>query len=274
MKEKLTLKELQKIELDILLEFHKFCEQNKLHYYLGGGTLLGAIRHSGFIPWDDDIDIMMPRNDYLKFIDLMKLNKINENYDIDCMAINENALSAVLRIYDKRTELVFKNYRKQKVFGCWIDIFPLDGLSESEIKRKFHFYISRFLQDLLIIHDTKIEGKRRNAILSMIQYLIVPFLPVVYLIGRNRILNWMNSIYQIFDYQKSKYIGCLEGRAMVKETMLKDSLEPAILLDFEGYRFYGPANYHQYLTNLYGDYMSLPPVEKRVSRHLIDVYWK
>ncbi len=272
-KSPLTLQELQNLEFEILQAFHDFCEKNNLRYYLGGGTLIGAIRHKGFIPWDDDIDLMMPRPDYDKLIELtQKEHKLDEYRSVDYMYFNDNALTSILRIFDNRTELTFTNYRVEKKFGCWIDIFPIDGLSDSFKKRKKQFKKARILQDALILNDTKFGAKRRSKLATVLQYGLLPALPFVYMVGHERWIRKLDKLSKKYDYETATYVGVLEGRAGYKEAMLKENLEPAILVDFWGKKFYAMANYHEYLTNLYGDYMT--PPENPVSRHEIDVYWK
>lgn len=272
-KSPLTLQELQNLECEILCVFHDFCEKNNLRYYLCGGTLIGAVRHNGFIPWDDDIDIMMPRPDYQKLIELIKEKRhLDEFRMVDCMYLNSNALTSILRIFDKRTELTFTNYRIEKKFGCWIDIFPLDGLSDSERKRKSQFKKARILQDMIILNDTKFGAKRRSKFATILQYALLPILPFVRLIGHERLIRKMDKLSKKYDYESATYVGVLEGRAGHKEAMLKTAMEPAIKVEFEGKQFYAMANYDEYLTNLYGDYMT--PPENPVSRHEIDIYWK
>lgn len=269
----MTLEELQQIEFEILKVFRDFCKEHHLRYYLGGGTLLGAIRHKGFIPWDDDIDVMMPRPDYMRFLKLNRDGCLDRYRRLDDIHLNRNALTAVLRIYDKRTELTFTNYRIEKKFGCWIDIFPIDGLHDLAFARKIHFKEARAMLDLILCNDTKIGGKRRNKFLSYAQYCLLPVLPFVYLAGHERLIRRMDRIARRYPYGRAKYVGVLEGRAEEKEAMLKKDMEPAITVEFWGEKFYAMANYDEYLTNLYGDYMQLPPVEERVSRHEIEFYW-
>ncbi len=270
----MTLEELQQLEFEILKVFHTICEKHHLRYYLGGGTLIGAIRHQGFIPWDDDIDVMMPRPDYMKLLSLYQNGWLDQYRRLDEIHINANALSAVLRIYDTRTKLRFTNYRIKKKFGCWMDVFPIDGLHDCAFARKIHFKKARILRDLIIINDTKIGSKRRSRLLDVLQYGLAPVLPIVYLVGHQRLIRSMDRLARKYDYDKAVYVGVLEGRAAEKEAMKKADLEPAIRVDFCGEQFYAMANYDEYLTNLYGDYMCLPPVEERVSRHEIAIYWK
>ena len=271
----LSLKELQDVELGILKSFRDFCDKNNLRYYLCNGTLIGAIRHKGFIPWDDDIDVMMPRPDYDRFLELNKEKKMLDEYrKIDDMNLNSNALSQILRIYDARTEVYFKNLTFNKDFGCWIDVFPLDGMSSSPIKRFFHCKWVRIIRDLNIACDTKLGEKRRTKLLTVLQYITVLILPFVRLVGHERWIALVDKLSRKYDYNKSQYVGVIAGIAAHKEAMLKNNMEPEIYVDFEEDKFMAMANFDEYLKNLYGDYMTPPDDAGKVSRHTIDVYWR
>jgi lipopolysaccharide cholinephosphotransferase len=270
----LVLKELQNLELEILKTFKDFCDANHLRYYLCGGTLIGAVRHKGFIPWDDDIDVMMPRPDYERFLELNSNGMLDQFRRLDNVKFVPDALSSILRIYDTRTELIFTTLRHPKKFGCWIDIFPLDGLSEHACLRFIHCRWARVLQDLMTINGTKFGVKRRSKLATLLQWGILPLLPLIRLVGHSGWLRIMDRVSKKYDYATSKYVGVLEGRALEKEAMLKSKMEPAVLVDFDGEKFTAMANYDEYLTNLYGDYMTPPDAKGKMSRHIIEIYWK
>ena len=273
-KAKISNKELQKIELEILQAFHDFCEKNNLKYYLAGGTLIGAIRHKGFIPWDDDIDICMPRPDYDRLLKICSSSMIGKHYKIDSNYYDDSIPTTMVRIYDTRTEITFDNFRIPYTIGCWVDIFPLDGLDDDEGKRKIHFKEMRLVMDMFICCLTKFGGKRRSKFITCFQYLLLPFVPIIRGIGYKRWIRLYNKIASKYDYNKSNYVGVLAGRGEEKEAMLKKNMEPRILVDFEDRKFYSMANYDEYLTNLYGDYMTPPPKSEQTSSHQINVYWK
>ena len=199
---------------------------------------------------------------------------LGEYHKVDCCYFNKNALSSALRIFDTRTELSFSNFRIPYMLGCWIDVFPIDGLAPSAAKRKHHFKELRLVMDLYLLAITKFGGKRRSKLVTVLQYCLVPALPFVRLLKNHHYTAWLDKISRRYDYDTAEWVGVLEGRAEEREAMKKVDLEPAKLVDFEGRKFYIMANYDEYLTNLYGDYMKLPPEEDRVSRHEINVYWK
>ena len=270
MNKDLTLRELQQVELEILKCFHNFCEENKLTYYLAGGTLLGAIRHKGFIPWDDDIDVIMPRPDYDRFKEILSGHRIHDNYIIDLMT----RPSTFFRICDERTEIILSDFIVPYKTGVWIDVFALDGLESNKMKRKKHFLKMRILTIILIFCSTKLGVKRGSKISHYLQYLILPLLPVIKLVGYQRWYNIYDNVARKNDFNKCDYIGAFEGIAGEKETLNKKNMEPRILVDFEGEKFYAMSNYDEYLTNLYGDYMTPPPESSRFPKHEFSAFWK
>lgn len=271
---KIELEELQHIEFEILKCFRDFCDKNGLRYYLCGGTLIGAIRHKGFIPWDDDIDVMMPRPDYMKFIELNKDGWLDSIRRLDHYSLNQNALGSVLRLVDTRTEVDFLQSLNHHEYGCWMDVYPIDGMNSTKIGRVLHCRLGRIISDLSIMAATKMGVKRRSKLVTYLQYLLVPFLPVIRAIGTGRFIIMLDKLAQCHKYEKCKYVGVLDGRALDKEAMMKSNMEPPITVEFWGEKFKAMANYDEYLTNLYGDYMTPPKEHERASRHIIEFYMK
>ena len=270
----MTLKELQECEKEILDVFYGYCEENGLDFFLCGGSLLGAIRHKGFIPWDDDIDVMMPRPDFDRLIALMKKSAgmIDEYRKVDARALNPDSPTTCIRVFDTRTKVDFENYRIPLEIGCWIDVFPLDGVEDDEKERLKHFRRVRRTMDLFIICLTKIGGKRRSRMLSILQYGLVPFVPFIRMVGYRRYLEKVERLLVKCDYDKSNIVSVIAGRGAEKDIMVKKDMWPRILVDFEGRKYPTMKNYEVHLTNLYGDYMTPPKAADRKSRHKIKIY--
>lgn len=252
----LSLREIQLKELEILVAFDKFCKENNLRYYLSGGTLLGAIRHKGFIPWDDDIDICMPRPDYKKMIEIFP-EKYEEKFLLRCAERNNYEISYA-RLVDLKT---FVDTKRSFGFdnNLWIDIFPVDGVSENINTQKNIFRKGYNYGRILILYYSKFIIAK-NPIYTIPKFLLMIFLKMggtKYF--RNQILKMAN------DYDKSFNVGVLTGRAGIGEVMNKIEFEKTVLVDFEGYKFPTFSCWDSYLKNLYGDYMKLPPEKERES---------
>lgn len=280
----LTQEELKQVELEILKDVARFCDKNDIRYYLGGGTLLGAVRHQGFIPWDDDIDISMPRPDYLKFLALY--NQSTDEYKVDAIEINPQYWRTFAKVFDQRTWLQEDNIRgKKKGNAVFIDVFPIDGIPDSKWKQFLLYKEQEFLNflyhgsawtftkshkyDDLAVRYSKLKTIIRTALKFIAVTLLRP-LPTQKLI-------WLiNLNAQRTSYEESKYIGaivdCAHGAAC--ERIEKKIFEPRMEFLFEGKYFWGPKGYDIYLKNLYGDYMVLPPMKNRVTHHDFKAFWK
>lgn len=246
---------LQNKLLIMLKQFHKVCVANNLVYYLAGGTMIGAVRHQGFIPWDDDVDVVMPRNDYEKF----KKNAstiLPANLEIKFYENTKNSPMHYIKLIDKNTTLIENKYRNY-FEGVYIDVFPLDGAPEllfnrKKIQRKANIYIS------LILNHCYTNG--RDGIRQIYGY-----------IARTFDLSWLHlkleKIITQFPYESSKYVGNYLGSYGEKEFVPKECFGKPILYCFEDTEFYGPQNYDLYLSSIYGDYMQLPPVNQRINTH-------
>lgn len=259
----LTLDEIKKIELEILTAFADFCESHNLKYYLGYGTLLGAVRHKGFIPWDDDIDILMPRPYYNKFLELTGYNPIKENLETrmyrSCTHPN---IYPFAKVIDNNT-IVYENGKaKKNITGLWIDIFPLDGYPKDDMEaaqRVFNKY--KKLRNWLDLAVTNPFYIRQNLLKKVIKVFFVPF---VKMYGIKRFCKKIDKNSKIYSWETSEYVSDMTWGDRPDIFIKKIDLEPAVELDFEGRKFKAPHCYEQHLQVLYGDYMKLPPEEERL----------
>ena len=258
----LNIDEIKNIELQILIKFAEFCDSNNLKYYLAYGTLLGAVRHKGFIPWDDDIDLMMPREDYNRFIELTGYNQISENLVTrlyrDCQNPN---IYPFVKVIDTNTLVYEKGKAKKHISGIWIDIFPLDGFpekqEEADLLFKKHIKI-RHAYDLAITNPFYV---RQSLIKKCIKIFIVPFMKIY---GIKKLCRKLDLLAQTYSYNDSKAVADFTWPDNSHTYILKEELEPSVNVEFEGHNFKAPGKYHEYLTRLYGDYMQLPPESERI----------
>ena len=258
--EDLSLRDAQMLMVDILKEVHNICERHGLKYFLDGGTLIGAVRHKGFIPWDDDVDIGMPREDYEKFLEIAKKElpghlflqtfETDDKYDI---------YQVPCKIRYNGTILIEKGIAENSEMhnGVYIDVFPYDSLP----KKKFMYKLQRTLSYNVLKSFIRIREKPEK--LSIKNRITFTFYKVVralfpykrrkkffdFLVSWNDVISpymayGLDTIWSEYVYKKSDYFELSK-------------------LEFEGNYFYGPKNYDAILTQLYGDYMTLPKEEDR-----------
>ncbi|WP_295235792.1 LicD family protein [Veillonella sp.] len=263
----LTLQEVKKCEVEILNYFDGVCRKYNLKYYLSGGTLLGAIRHKGFIPWDDDIDVCMPRIDYERMIQY--LGEKNDGRYI-LKTIKHGELIPFVKIVDINTHINSKYNDDSTEQHIWIDVFPVDGLPNEiaecqKLYKKVHLYMR-----LLSLEKAKL-GEGRSTIKKFLKFFIKPILKVY---GAKRIVNKLIKLSNSYKYETSEFVGCVAwGTYGIAERMNKKEFEVMVEVEFEGNFYPSFSCWQTYLTNLYGDYMELPPIEKRIS-HEITAYIK
>lgn len=260
--------EYKAIGLEILEEVHKFCEKNNLKYVLFFGTLLGAIRHKGYIPWDDDIDIAMPREDYDVFIRTFD----SKNYGIKECTLDKHYYLPWAKAYDKRT-IKIEPVQTHKHFeiGFNIDVFPIDKLSDSNkywnIKKKEYKLIRCFY-----LTQTKVDKIKsvKDFFRRIVQF--------VFWRKANRYSRKINSFFMKHDKKIPKTCTVANtvfmGLKTTKYVFPLDLFENRQLFEFEKQHFYIPYCYDEALKVCYKDYMKLPPIEKRVTHHNFEVYYK
>lgn len=251
---------LKRMLLDMLKWFHAFCEANDLRYYALGGTMLGAVRHEGFIPWDDDIDIGMPREDYNKLEELFA-KAPSQRYILETPNTPAKDFNYPFsKLYDTTTTLIENNKYKIKR-GIYLDIFPLDGIGNSmEEARKNYKSIGR-TYNLLLARATGIrKGRKFYKNLSVIAFRLIP-------INTKRILGTLTKKCSRYSWGDCSWGGNLAGAWRFREVMPKKYMGKPTLYKFEDTLIYGAENADAYLTNLYGDWRELPPPEKRITHH-------
>lgn len=250
---------------EMLSDFHSFCVEHGLRYYLAGGTMLGAIRHKGFIPWDDDVDVTMPEKDYLKFIKLSsKLNK----YEVKSRFNTSKYEYMHTKIYDPNTTFVEKRGDKEIIYGVFLDVFPLLGFGSNLKKAKKKGNMLNFLHKILGISQStgKIESKRGKYSKSQlfIANLAAKF---IRLMDSDKLADKLEKKAFSGEYESSKYIGICFGVYGGREVMDKEIFGTPRLYQFGNIKVYGAENADLFLKSLYGDYMKLPEKHLRVIQH-------
>lgn len=254
----LSREELIKVNVDILRDIHNFCMQNGIEYSLFYGTLIGAIRHQGFIPWDDDVDIVMPRAAYNKFVNLYK----SERYKLYCCELDINYDLPIGRLADETTLKVEKTSTGKNT-GIAVDIFPLDG--KVLTRRNLFFELGLFwLRNAFRFKGTTLVKQDRkwykNIIVGLIKVFLLPY-------SIQTICKTLNRYIQKFDFENSVYVGSYLSPYKKKDCVKRSAFDAYVDVKFEGHTFKAMSGYDEYLRSIYGDYMKLPPLNHRGTSH-------
>lgn len=261
---RVELDEYKKITLNILVKIDEICRENNIKYFLFAGTLLGAVRHKGFIPWDDDIDIAMMREDYNKLAEIIQ----SGNYGINFIRIEENAdtIYPYGKICDQSTILIEHNFRKVEGYGAFIDVFPFDYLPESEDERK-KLKKKYFRLYQLLTHCSRTGYVKTESCITNLKRSLAFRLSKI--CTARSLVTKMNNDFIALNSNKSNLVGLAWAYAWP----LEDYLETSEVM-FEGYTFLAPKNPDRVLSIHFGDYMKLPPENERVLRHTLECYYK
>ncbi len=271
---KLDIKEIQDVSLEILKIVADICERENLRYYLTYGTLIGAIRHKGFIPWDDDIDIAMPRPDYEKLLEYLKNNaeeyKYLELFDISTCP---DYPYMIARVSDNRYVIDVQN-EKPYGMGVFIDIYPLDGLGQTEDEAlKYGLRGDRLSSLCYQATRTKYAVEITKGFVKKI--IKFPAFLLAKICGKNYFVKKLSKLAAQKKYEDHNYVGCIVWLSGgIKDIFKKEWYDDYVRVPYEKYEFRIPARYDEILTHIYGDYMELPPEEDRIGHHYYDAYEK
>lgn len=267
----IELKDFQKISLEMLKSIHTYCVENNINYSLGYGTLIGAIRHNGFIPWDDDIDIVMPRPDYERFI--RNFNGSYEYFRVLAPELDWNYYALHANVYDNRTLLVEpRSSHRGFEIGVKIDIFPLDGTPNDNNKylsmcRKFYFY-----NRVLLAKRRPLAYSIKESFCKTAEVCVVKLLSSLF--SYSYLQKKIHEIATTHNYDNSELVDNLVYSAYFGKRHPKVCYDNYITVPFENYKFMVASGYDLILRTIYGDYMKLPPEQQRVTHHTFKAYWR
>lgn len=262
----LSLQEIKEIEIELLKHFHNFCVENDIRYFISHGTLLGSLRYKGFIPWDDDLDVLVPREDYDK---LLSIYPDREMYKLFSYERDSSYLYPYAKLCDMSTRKIECGYNNGVELGIDIDVFPLDywnsdfNLAKGEVKVQ-----RRNMKALGLCKLDKPDS--RHPFKRFVKGIVM------------KLVKLRGSAYYVEQIMKgahkpeqkgSRYMG---GKAWnvygERDILPAEVFAQAIEVEFEGHKFFAPVGYDTFLTSLYGDYMPEPPVEKRKTHHSFKAY--
>lgn len=247
-------KKVWQTELDILEKVIEICEKNNIKYFLASGTLLGAVRHKGFIPWDDDIDLVMKREDYNKFLEIAE-KKLTYPYFLQCYKTEKDYIRGHAQVRNSETTAIIRGDRYNTYNkGVFIDVFPLDNVPNGTLKRKIFLAELEFRKKMLLLYFQR-NNIKKDSIKARIKLLIVNAYWAVFDLEKN-ILKY-EKLLQKYDKINTDENGSLGFRP--DDTKFKNSwFEGEVEVDFEYLKLKAPSGYHEFLASQYGDYMKLP----------------
>lgn len=261
------LEELKVLQLDVLQAIHDFCQANGITYSLACGTALGAVRHHGYIPWDDDIDIYLLRDDYNRLIETYP---IDGRYQLISMERDSNWDRPYAKAYDSKTVLIEENIKGDKTLGVGMDVYPIDRVPDNEIEWKTFDKRRRHIQRLLQLKQQKrFKGEHalyKNLVLFGGKLLLSPF-------SRKVFAKYIDRFIRQFNNTESPWVFESVQGMIQKNRFHRYVFNETIPVPFEDRQFMLFKDYDEYLSNGYGDYMKLPPKEKQVAHHSFKAYW-
>ncbi len=250
-------KKLFAVLLDLLLEFDKVCKKHNLRYFMDGGSLIGAVRHKGFIPWDDDIDVVMPREDYNQFVQLS--HEFSEPYFLQTPYTDPEYFYCPARLRNSNTSAIVETFAYQRFnHGIWLSVFPLDNWDEHAVDR-FDRIKSLIIENSTFMRMTNPHLDEKN--LERVKNYS----------GRNPLETYeeIQRLATSFNDKPTKYVTASVSAVLPysKKMWFAEDFSSAILVDFEGYKVPIPIGYDRILKIVFGDYMQLPPIEERGLHH-------
>ncbi len=268
------LRDLQLELLEVIKQFQTICERNELSYFPIDGTLLGLVRHQGFIPWDDDVDIGMPRNDFEKLAVILENNlpkEMHYRYYKE-MDFNAKDIQYGIRLYSKKAQVKANFYGHEEIEDVNIDIFPIDGMPDGRLRYKiyqFELLVLKAITKLSQITSIRTFVKR-----PPVERLLIQMGKILRL---DKVLNtkkWyarLDRALQKYPYETAKVVGVFWSDYRFNEMVPKTCYEPAHMQKFEDVEMPCPANPQQILQQLYGDWQH-PPKEGPKQKHPITIY--
>ena len=268
-----SLRKLQAVNLAMIKIFIGICKKHHLCYYALGGTLLGAVRHQGFIPWDDDVDIGMPRPDYERFLKIAE-NELPEGYRLRTIDVDDEYRTYFVKIEDTNVRLMREYYAKnavvQKAVYAWIDVMPIDGAPDGQAALAAH--VDKLKQMRRMISYSLLDkcmgtGKKRSK--KQMFFMKAGFQTGVYrLFNTQKLFEKFDRECRRFPYETSEVIGNPYGIYGIREFVPREVFGKGVGLAFEDITIQAPEDYDSYLKSIYGDYMALPPENERTGHRI------
>ncbi len=264
-----TLKKVQEVSIEVLEEFKRICKENNLTYFTLFGSAIGAVRHGGFIPWDDDLDVGMLRGDFEKFLTIAENLGEESKCELMSVLVDKENSSTVTKFQKKGTKFIGYYAKGLKAnVGIAIDVFPIDVVPEDYKLRAKQARKAFFYEKLMFLR----KNPKPNLPLTGIKKVIAQIICYIAWAGLNVfhissvwLYKKFDAVLKMYSDSDSKYVSCLIAPVKKDYYWEKDTMLPVVEVPFENTTCSLPGNNHEILTKTYGDYMQIPPVEKRVN---------
>lgn len=266
-----SLRQLQLKELELLKLFQKVCKENDISYFALGGTLLGAVRHKGFIPWDDDIDVGVPRPDYDRLCEILEKENLGENIRFHSYKNTENCIRYFSHIEDTSFKVVRRDKIQEEQAFAWIDIFPLDPMPNSSIFRKlkvFQVLALRAIYRFSCFDQLVDVNKKGRPLHERILVWVGLHTPIQKVFDTKKCLRRLEKALTGISYERSDYLVNAMGAYKFREMFHKKHYGEGRMYPFEDTEICGPVDYDFVCTQLYGDYMTPPKTDERNHHNL------
>ena len=259
---RMSVDEVRQSQLGIMDAIDVFCSEQGIRYSLDGGSLLGAVRHKGFIPWDDDMDVIMPRPDYDRF--WRTFNGHFKDFKVVNYQLDPDYDRTFTRVVDSRTVALDHNHVNK--YGVFVDVFAVDGQPEDEAS--FDVYVRTYIRLKNQFHKSAPLWRRTDNLLVALKTLLRhPFYP-----PRENTMKKLEAFFQHYPLGSTSYAGPIMGGAEWNSRMEASLFDDYTRLDFEGRKYSCVKDYDTFLRTLFNDYMQLPPVKERRPRHSVACY--
>ena len=264
---KVSSEELKELQMQILDYVDTFCRKHEIHYTISGGTLLGAVRHGGYIPWDDDVDIQMLRDEYIKFTELWNQHKNEHGYfELINIESGNNMGYPFGKVHDTRTTTYLSNIERTGVF---VDVFPVDKVcSEDDFVKRHNQIKNLYRKRAAAFRRIVVDNTESSFLQKLKAHLLCPRKSF------NQICEEINELAQAHNSDSCSQVFEMISGFRCKHTMPTEIFEQYAEINFENRTYMAVKDYHQYLTLTFGDYMTPPPVEKQIAEHGFVPYWK
>lgn len=256
-----VLKSIREVQIEIVQEIERICKLENLNYMLMFGTLLGAVRHQGFIPWDDDLDLAMMRKDYDLFAAAFEKHA-DDKYVLQNVECDPYYAFFFMKVLRKDSTMIEEGYQdERRMNGIFVDIFPMDNAPTNRMAQVIQSKATVFFTSLLLYQVGRMDTNQGNVLVRLVKKFKLGLAKIM---SRKSIINISNSIMKLVKQESQCLMNFADLFTYKREQLL--DLKPIL---FEGHLFQAPASTHDVLTSVYGDYMQLPPLDQQVSPHKV-----